>query len=151
MKKTFIIALIAMATILAVGCKKDGENAVVEEPNESQVLDLAGTSWTYNLESSLFGQTVKVYDTLNFLDDKSLFRNFSFVASSFDNCGVKQHGYTWDGTNLALLDSIGEPTGMTFTYRDSDNVFLRDMDSSDDMSTIFDLMGVTEMVYIQIK
>ena len=140
MKKTFIIALIAVATVFAVSCNK-----------EEKTFSLPGTSWAMDLETTLYGTNVIVNDTLNIIDDQTLERNFHFAAAGNELYNQTTVGYLWDGTNLTLLDSVGQPTSMVCTYRASDNVFFRNAGDDEETGQIFAMMGITEVTYKQIK
>lgn len=140
MKKTFIIALVVVATVLAVGCKK-----------EDNTFRLPGTSWAFDLETSLMGTTVIINDTLNIIDDHSLNRGLHMAAAGMDKYKQTTYNYLWNDTVLTLLDSVGQPTSMVFTYRESDNVFFRDPGDDPEMGRIFQMMGITETAYKQIK
>lgn len=141
MKKTFITALVAVATVLAISCSK-----------EEKTISLPGTSWVYNLETTVMGQTLIVNDTLNILDDQNIDRGMSFVAGSNERALHDSFTYTWNGKTLTMLDSVGEPTSMIFNYNEKDNIFYRDMSIADDeMVSIFQMIGITEMPYRQIK
>jgi hypothetical protein len=145
MKKTLLIALVAFATVLAVSCKEK------EVEPEDNTLKLPGTSWSFNLNTTLYGSNVLLNDTLNILDDKTYDRDFDISASGFQKEMHASSGYTWDGTYLTLLDSVGQPTSIVLTYRESDSVFFRNAGDDADMAQIFALMGISEVVYKRIK
>jgi hypothetical protein len=138
--KQLIIALVAVATILAVSCSKEDET-----PN------LPGTSWALNLKATLMGATVTMNDTLNIIDDHTIDRGFLFAAAGKEISDHVSYTYTWDGKYLALFDSVGEPTSMVFTYRGGDNVFFRNADDDEEMGQLFLMMGISELTYKQIK
>lgn len=143
MKKSIITALVAVATVLAISCSKD------DKP-----ISLPGTSWVYNLETSVMGQTLVVNDTLNIIDDQNVDRCMSFVAGSNEQPVRDNFTYTWDGKTLTLLDSLGELTAspLFFNYNEKDKMFYRDMsDADDEMISVFKMIGITEMPYRQIK
>lgn len=131
--------MVAVATLIAFGCKKE------------ETFTLPGTSWAFDMEASLYGTTVIFNDTLNIIDDHTLNRAFHFEAAGKVLAKQEPCNYTWDGTHLTLLDSVGEPTNMVLTYRDSNNVFFRDISSDEEMSALFRMMGISEVTYKQIK
>lgn len=140
MRKNIIIALVAIATVFAVSCSK-----------EDKTFSLPGTSWAFDIEATLMGTNVVFNDTLNIIDDHNLNRNFHLAAAGREISKQASLGYTWDGTNLTLLDSVGQPTKMVLTYRESDNVFFRDAGDDEETSQMLSMMGITEVTYKQIK
>ena len=149
MKKLFILAVVAVATVFAVSCNK--EESITKDPIEYQTLELPGTSWACDIETIFMGTTVVVNDTLNIIDDHNLVRCFRFAAVGRVAARHRDFAYTWDGTTLTLLDSVGEPTSVVLTYRNSDNVFFRDPSDDEEMSQVFESLGITELTYKQIK
>ena len=149
MKKLFIIAVVAVATVFAVSCKK--EESITKEPIEYQTLELPGTSWACDIETIFMGMTVVVNDTLNIIDDHNLVRCFHFAAVGRDAARHRDYAYTWNDTTLTLLDSVGEPTSVVLTYRNSDNVFFREPSDDEEMSQTLESLGITELTYKQIK
>ena len=149
MKKLFIIAVVAVATVLAVSCKK--EESITEEPIEYQTPELPGTSWACDIETVFMGTTMVVNDTLNIIDDHNLVRCFVFAAVGRAAARHQDYTYTWNDTTLTLLDSVGEPTSVVLTYRNSDNVFFREPSDDEEMSQTLESLGITELTYKQIK
>ena len=145
MKKTIITALIAVATALAFSCTKEE----VEEPEDT--FKLPGTSWAFDMNATLMGTSVVVNDTLNILDEQSLERRFRFSSVASNVYRQLTSGYIWNDTTLTLLDTVGQPTNMVLTYRESDSVFFRSTESDPEMAQVFQMMGVSEVIYKRIK
>lgn len=144
MKKLFVIAMVAVATVLAVGCTK--------EKVEDEKLKLPGTSWNLNLDVSMQGVPMSVNDTLDIIDNENLSRSFYVVAGGRTMSASKvDFKYTWNDTVLTLIKSDGEPSNLVLTYRKSDNVFFRDPGDDAEMSQMFEMLGIKELVYKQIK
>lgn len=140
MKKNIIIALIAISTAFAISCSE-----------EDKTISLPGTSWAFDVETSFQGMNVVVNDTLNIIDEHDLNRNFHFAAVGREISQQATIGYTWNGKNLTLLDSVGQPTNFVLTYRESDNVFFRDVNGDEESGQMLSLLGVKEVTYKQIK
>ena len=151
MKKIFIIALVAVATVFAVSCDKEGNNVPNDTTPEDNTLTLPGTSWACDLEATLMGTSVVINDTLNIIDDQTVDRHFHFAAAGNEMNRQIVSGYSWNDTVLVLLDSVGQPTGLALTYRESDNVFFRNAGDDHEMGQIFDMMGIEELTYRKIN
>ena len=103
------------------------------------------------MNATLMGTSVVVNDTLNILDEQSLERCFRFSSVASNVYSQLTSGYIWNDTTLTLLDTVGQPTNMVLTYRESDSVFFRNTESDHEMAQLFQMMGVSEVIYKRIK
>ena len=146
MKKFFTIAMVALATVLAVSCDK--ENGKPDNGNDTpEKINLVGTSWGMSFSGEVYGTTISMAEILNFTSE--IDGNRHVVAAYGDQSIVNDtiFTYTWDGTSLDMF--IGEST-RTLTYRASDTTFYMPLSGDPEMAQIAAALGITELVYHQI-
>ena len=140
MKKIFTIAMVALATVLALSCDKDDEKA--------EKINLVGTSWEMNFSGTVMGTDISMDEILNFTSETEGNRHVEATYGARSIVNDTAITYTWDGTSLGVaIDEVVR----TLTYRESDNTFYMPLEGDDEMALIASILGITELVYHQIR
>lgn len=135
--KRMALLLVAAATLLNISCKK--EDATPE------IMNLVGTTWKFHYEGDVQGMEILMDDEIQILTADSVHRAVSMVVGQPMNMAMDMR-YTWDGKTLTLLRNGSDP--YVLTYRESDGVFLREMDPNDaESAQMMQMLGITEFVY----
>lgn len=151
--KKLALLFVAAATMLTISCSKDDNNtpstpSTPENPEPPAIMDLVGTSWKFHLEADIQGMELVMDDELNFISADSVHRVTGAVLMGQSAVDENVVAYLWDGDTLRL--SMEEADEVPLIYREKDDVFFRNLDSSDPRTQqILQMLGVKELIYLR--